>query len=367
MPVSVSLSLDQFRALAREPGVTVIPLFREILADVVTPVVAQATLGSAEGSFLLESVVGGEKWARYSFVGFEPQRIVRGVASRFETVIGSTVTREDGVDPLERLRETLAEYVPPREVEGLPRFWGGAVGYVTYDAVRRFEPKVGAALGPDDEWEFCFGIGGTLLVFDSVKQVIKVVAPAHVPAGADVDAAYHAAVARVEGAITQLATPRHPRPLSLPDSPSLELPPSNFERARFEAAVVRAQEHIRAGDIFQVVLSHRIRAPTFRWASASTRVYRAHARPSNPSPVHVLPAASADLSIVGSSAPRCWCACTDTTIERAPHRGHASPRGHGGRRPGHRRGAAGRPEGARRARDAGGPRPQRRGAHQWPG
>jgi hypothetical protein len=79
---------------------------------------------------------------------FDPQRIVRGVANRFETVVGSTVTREDGVDPLERLRETLAEYVPPREVEGLPRFWGGAVGYVTYDAVRRFEPKVGAALGP---------------------------------------------------------------------------------------------------------------------------------------------------------------------------------------------------------------------------
>ena len=152
MPASVSLSLDQFRALAREPGVTVIPLFREILADVVTPVVAQATLGSAEGSFLLESVVGGEKWARYSFVGFDPQRIVRGVANRFETVVGSTVTREDGIDPLERLRETLAEYVPPREVEGLPRFWGGAVGYVTYHAARRFEPQRGLRFSTYARW-----------------------------------------------------------------------------------------------------------------------------------------------------------------------------------------------------------------------
>ncbi|MBK6811787.1 MAG: chorismate-binding protein [Sandaracinaceae bacterium] len=298
MPASVSLSLDQFRALAREPGVTVIPLFREILADVVTPVVAQATLGSAEGSFLLESVVGGEKWARYSFVGFDPQRIVRGVANRFETVVGSTVTREDGIDPLERLRETLAEYVPPREVEGLPRFWGGAVGYVTYDAVRRFEPKVGAALGPDDEWEFCFGIGGTLLIFDSVKQVIKVVAPAHVPAGADVDAAYHAAVARVEGAIAQLATPRHPRPLSLPERPSLELPPSNFERARFEAAVVRAQEYIRAGDIFQVVLSQRFRVPLTPGFDVYD-VYRAM-RSINPSPYMYFLRFS-ELQIAGAS------------------------------------------------------------------
>ncbi|MCB9659201.1 MAG: anthranilate synthase component I family protein [Polyangiales bacterium] len=282
MSPTVSLTLDRFRALAQEPNVTVVPVFCEVLADVVTPVVARATLADQAGGFLLESVVGGEKWARYSFVGCDPQRIVRGVADRFETVVGSTVTREDGVDPLERLRETLAEFVPPAEVEGLPRFWGGAVGYVTYDAVRRFEPKVGAALGAEDDWEFCFGIGGTLLVFDNVKQLIKVVVPAHVPAGADVDATYHAAVARLALVVERLGTPQHPRPLSLPERPSVELPASNFERPRFEDAVRRAQEYIRAGDIFQVVLSQRFRVPVAPDFDVYD-VYRAM-RAINPSP-----------------------------------------------------------------------------------
>ncbi|MCB9626575.1 MAG: chorismate-binding protein [Sandaracinaceae bacterium] len=298
MPANVSLSLDQFRALAETPQVTVIPVYREILADVVTPVVAQATLGDGAGAFLLESVVGGEKWARYSFVGCDPQRIVRGVGDRFEVVVGDEVAREDGVDPLERLRETLAEYVPPAEVPGLPRFWGGAVGYVTYDAVRRFEPKVGAALGPDDDWEFCFGIGGTLLIFDNAKQLIKVVAPAHVPRGADVDAAYHTAVARVDDVITRLSTPRRPRPLSLPEQPSLELPASNFERGRFEDAVLRAQEYIRAGDIFQVVLSQRFRVPVAPDFDVYD-VYRAM-RAINPSP-YMYFLRFAELQIAGAS------------------------------------------------------------------
>src|SRR5690606_38030253 len=116
--------------LAREA--TIVPVHREQLADALTPVAAKAIVGDAPGSFLLESVVGGEKWARYSFVGFEPTEILRGVADRFERVHADGIEEELGVDPWERLRTRLAACRPP-EVPWLPRFWGGAVGYVGYD------------------------------------------------------------------------------------------------------------------------------------------------------------------------------------------------------------------------------------------
>jgi anthranilate synthase component 1 len=126
-------SSGEFERLSR--SATVVPVYREVIADRLTPVLAHATLGQDAGSYLLESVVGGEKWARYSFVGFAPEVIVRGVADRFERIVDGKVEQELGVDPWERLRETLAEWKPP-EVDWLPRFWGGAVGYVSYDAVR---------------------------------------------------------------------------------------------------------------------------------------------------------------------------------------------------------------------------------------
>ena len=94
-------------------GQPVVPIHREVIADRITPVLAQATLGDAPGSYLLESVTGGETWARYSFVGFAPEIIVRGVADRFERVQDGEVHQELDVDPWERLRETLAEWKPP--------------------------------------------------------------------------------------------------------------------------------------------------------------------------------------------------------------------------------------------------------------
>ena len=270
---------------------TVVPVHREILADGLTPVVAKATVGQGPGSFLLESVVGGEKWARFSFVGFDPSVIVRGVADRFERVYGPLassldtpprVEREDGVDPWARLRESLAEWRPPRDVRPLPRFWGGAVGYVAYDAVRTFEPTVGEALTRDDDWEFCFGLGGTLLIFDNVRQTLRVVVPTRVAGPADAPRAYAAATARIDAALQALARPARVRPMSPPDlRPDLALPPSSFDRASFCAAVETAKEHIRAGDIFQVVPSQRFRLPA--GDTDLFDVYRAM-RVINPSP-----------------------------------------------------------------------------------
>ncbi len=251
-------SSDEFERLSR--GATVVPVYREVIADRLTPVLACATLGQGAGSYLLESVVGGEKWAQYSFVGFEPEVIVRGVSDKFERIVGGSVEQELGVDPWDRLRETLAEWKPPSEVDWLPRFWGGAVGYTSYDAVRTFEPTVGEALNREDDWEFCFAVGGTVLIFDNVRGTLRVVVPARVER--DSNAAYAAATARIERALSRLDAPVLPRRLHPPVSGGdLALPPSSFDRPSFCAAVEQAKEYIRAGDIFQVVLSQRFRVP----------------------------------------------------------------------------------------------------------
>jgi len=250
-------SAEQFERFSHDASV--VPVFREVIADRLTPVLAHATLGQDAGSYLLESVTGGETWARYSFVGFAPDVIVRGVADKFERVQDGEVQQELDVDPWQRLRETLAEWKPP-EVDWLPRFWGGAVGYASYDSVRTFEPTIGKALERDDDWEFCFAIGGTVLIFDNVRGTLRVVVPARVDG--DPHAAYARATDRIEAALAALDHPILPRRLHPPSSSGeLELPPSSFDRPGFCAAVERAKEHIRAGDIFQVVLSQRFRVP----------------------------------------------------------------------------------------------------------
>jgi len=247
---------EEFEHLSQ--GATVVPVHREVIADRLTPVLAQATLGQGAGSFLLESVTGGETWARYSFVGFGPEVIVRGVADKFERVLDGDVQQELGVDPWERLRETLAEWKPP-EVDWLRRFWGGAVGYVSYDAVRTFEPTVGEPLTRDDDWEFCFAVGGTVLIFDNVRGTLRVVVPARVDAD---PGAYDRAIERIEETLSALDHPVLPRRLHPPKGTGeLDLPASSFDRPGFCAAVEKAKEHIRAGDIFQVVLSQRFRLP----------------------------------------------------------------------------------------------------------
>lgn len=272
----VTVELSDFATFSRlAKSANVVPVHAAIVADDLTPVSAFATVGNqpGDGSFLLESVVGGEKWARYSFVGFAPFQTLRGGADHF--VLDGT--REDNVDPYERLREVLAELRPPSRdsIADLPRFWGGAVGYVSYDAVRRFEPKVGAKV--DDE--LAFAVGHTLLVFDNLFQTLRVVVPARV--GDDARASYDQAVAQVHATIAKLRSPQRPAPLRMPERNVGQLPDSSFSREAFEAAVRTSQEHIAAGDIFQVVLAQR-----FEIDAADVNafdVYRAM-RVVNPSP-----------------------------------------------------------------------------------
>jgi anthranilate synthase component 1 len=293
-------SFDEFAALAKQASV--VPVSRELLADTLTPVSAFAAVGEGPGSYLLESVVGGEKWARYSFVGFDPELIVRAVGDRFEE------QRPDGLrvrmvaDPWQALREIMAGYRPP-QVPWLPRFWGGAVGFVSYDAVRSFEPTIQGQHQAQAEVEpqFAFSIAGTVLIFDNLRHTIRVVVAARIDDHEDLQDTYRAAVARIERAQQRLREPLRLRTMPAPvrdgRDGQLQIPSSSFDKPGFCEAVETCKEHIRAGDIFQVVLSQR-----FRMSSAGLDpydVYRA-LRVINPSP-YMYFLRFAQLRIAGAS------------------------------------------------------------------
>jgi anthranilate synthase component 1 len=307
---SYSLNLDEFRSYAKEGNL--IPLYREILADHDTPVSAFAKIDHGPTAYLLESVQGGEKWARYSFLGsgsplvmFEDQGdlcIKEGTRRRRISSQGA---------PLDRLREFMEAYRPVT-VPGLPRFVGGAVGYLGYDVVKTFEDVPSRRKDHLGLPDFAFLLTETLLIFDNVSQKIKVVANAHVrsPSERDVRSAYRGAAARIETMIARLrrplrqATPKHRRsPIRFT---------SNMSKADFEKMVARTQEYIKAGDIFQCVLSQR-------WETnlqvSPFQLYRA-LRVVNPSP-YMYYLRIAGVELVGSS-PEILVRCEDGLISVRP-------------------------------------------------
>jgi anthranilate synthase component 1 len=270
-------SLDEFCQAAQSGNL--IPVYREILADGDTPVSAYAKLGRGEHSFLLESVVGGEKWAAYSFIGVRPRALLRASGRQAHVtwydVDGDGSTRAASwavAEPTAALVEVMAEWRPVAPA-GLPRFWGGAVGWMSYDLVRGFE-NLPRGHSPDDLGlpDLHVVLTDTLVVFDNLRQTIKVVATPYVPRPEKAEAAWHGAVKRIEEVIERLRrpgaplSPIAPPPLGERGSASLrwgggEAPSSTFDREEFIDAVNRAKEYILAGDAFQVVLSQRLRVP----------------------------------------------------------------------------------------------------------
>ncbi len=284
---------DTFKRLARTG--TLIPLYREILADTETPVTALMKLRFKPHVFLLESVEGGEKWGRYTFLGSDAHLIF--------TVRGEDVLiQEDGRvrlhkhrgDPLGLLKGLLQRYRPV-PVNGLPRFYGGAVGFLGYDMVRYFEKLPSM---PHDDLEIAdatFLITDTLMIFDNVRHTIKVVACAVTDGRDDLRAVYEEATAKIDDLIATLKTPVEQR--ELPRHTEGNTPPqSNMKPEVFKAMVNRAKEYIVAGDIIQVVLSQR-----FHRANHTDPVdlYRA-LRYINPSP-YLFFLKFEDLMLIGSS------------------------------------------------------------------
>jgi anthranilate synthase component 1 len=287
--MSHSPSLAEFRAAASNGNL--VPVWREIVLDGDTPVSAYAKLGRRPYSFLLESVVGGEKWAAYSFLGVGARAVMTARGGRYEIVRfdvegGGAPARYEGSlpdgDPTRVLASLIGSFRPVPS-PSLPRFFGGAVGWLGYDVVRAFE-RIPARV-PDELGipEACFVITDTLVIFDNLRQTVKVVANAVVDSPADAERAWSAACARVDAVVATLqgASPQL-RPLDPKAAHAAEAPlKSNTTREAYKAAVVQSKELILAGDVFQVVLSQRFEAP--RGAADPFDVYRA-LRVVNPSP-----------------------------------------------------------------------------------
>jgi len=270
-------TLEQFERYA-ELG-NLIPVYREILADMETPVSAFRKIDNGHTSFLLESIEGGEKWARYSFLGSGPARIFRCRDRSFEVLVDGQVEQQgESQDPIAELQKLLAAYRPV-EVAGLPRFFGGAVGYLGYDMVRFVESLPDKNQRDSDNWDACFMLTEGLLIFDNMRQKIKVVCNVLVEAGEQPQAAYARGLERIEALIEQLRQPLPHRIARGHETAEQQLTP-NFTPAAFRTAVEACKEYIRAGDIFQVVLSQRFEGTL---QADPFDIYRA-LRTINPSP-----------------------------------------------------------------------------------
>jgi anthranilate synthase component 1 len=267
-------TFDEFVDLSRRG--TFVPVWREIMADLLTPVSAFLKIAEhSDYSFLLESVEGGEHVGRYSFLGKDPFLVVR--ARPGGTSIeqqGVTTTRDEPF--IDVLRGLMAEFQAPY-VPDLPRFTGGAVGYLDYDTAAWFEPAVAEPRPLPERDQAGFMVFDTVLAFDHVKHRILAIANARLRAGEDLRALYDFACAKIDFLERELE-----RNLSRPErrgSSSLEVRPTQSKET-FEAAVRRVQEDIAAGEIYQAVLSQRFEATT---EAPAIDVYRA-LRHVNPSP-----------------------------------------------------------------------------------
>jgi len=244
--------LKTFRELSLQGNL--IPVYREIMADMDTPVSAFKKLDDGRFSFLLESIEGGEKWGRYSFLGSSPSLIIRSRGNTVETIENGHLSSQTSADPLNCIRETLARFTPV-EVDGLPRFFGGAVGYMGYDMVRHFEQLPTEKPALLDAYDAYFLVTDTIVIFDTMNQKIKVVSNAHLEGDLTPEEAYRRATENITAIIMRLRTPLSCCTATA-SGERVELH-SNVTREAFEASVEKAKEYVRSGDIIQVVLSQR--------------------------------------------------------------------------------------------------------------
>jgi len=295
---------DEFIKLSKKGNL--IPVYAEILADLETPLSAFMKISDGKYSYLLESVEGGENIARYSFIGANPSLVFKSAGK---------------VDPLSEIKELMAQYkfVP---LKGLPRFCGGMVGYLSYDAVRFFE-KI-----PDknkDELNIplaLFVMTDTFLIFDHVNHTIKIVVLAHTEKNAS--QAYRKAIVKIEELKEKLKKPldekKYKKSRKAGKYKTEVKIESNFTKEQFEAMVRKAKEYIKAGDIIQVVPSQRFRTKV---TAQPLDIYRA-LRSINPSP-YMFYLNFDKFKIIGSS-PEVMVRCEGGKIELRPIAG-TRPRG----------------------------------------
>jgi anthranilate synthase component 1 len=280
----VQPSLEEFKEKVKQGNL--IPVYKEILADLDTPVSAYMKISGGEFSFLLESVEGGEKWARYCFLGCDPSVIVSARGSSITvSENGQTQTRTiESDNPLEGIKQIMSRYRPV-VTDDLPRFAGGAVGFIGYDMVRYFEGLPQETLDDLEVPDSLFVITDTLLIFDNVEND-------------DLDVLYQSTVKKIECLVEKL---RAPVPVDAQNNGSANQDgsariESNFTESNFKDAVLKIKDYIHAGDAIQVVLSQRLK---FQIQQDPFHIYRA-LRKINPSP-YMYYLKLNDLCIVGSS------------------------------------------------------------------
>ncbi|AHB14071.1 MULTISPECIES: anthranilate synthase component I [Dehalococcoides] len=270
-------SLAEVKKLASQGNL--IPISREIVADLETPVSAFLKIKTSQNAFLLESVEGGERVARYSFIGANPYKVI-------------TSYQTDTVPPLKQVENELSKYRLV-QVGELPRFCGGAVGFLGYEAVTRFEELPSPASDPLNLPEAVFMLVDTMLVFDHISHSIKVLSYVHTEE--DIEVSYNKAIQNIEKLISQLRQPLaktelKPAPAGVPETKS------NFKQTDFESRVSKIRDYLNSGEAIQVVLSQRLSRPTL---AHPFDIYRA-LRSVNPSP-YMYYLDFGDFQIVGAS------------------------------------------------------------------
>ncbi len=291
-------SRDKFKELAGEYNL--IPVYRDVIADLETPVSAFQKIQRAENAFLLESVEQGEQLGRFSFLGANPFMVITCVDGQVTIKNGTDVQTRKVDDPLKVIEEVMSAYKPVHYPD-FPPFSGGAVGYLGYDAIKYYEeiPRT----GKDDLKlpEMVFVITDTILIFDHLKHKIKVVANAHIDG--QIDDVYDQAISKIECLVDQLTSGQSAKPSnqhSLEEGPRLsqcaDQVGSNMSKEQFMGAVEKIKNYIREGDILQTVLSQRFYTKA---GGSSFNIYRA-LRTINPSP-YMYYLKFGDYALVGSS------------------------------------------------------------------
>ena len=303
-------TFKEFSRLAKQGNL--IPVYEELLMDLETPLSFFKRLERDRYSFLLESVEGSERWARYSFLGTRPHRIFKSHGNRV-TIIENGKTQTRVADEPLKILEELLKGCHPVPVAGVPPFFGGALGYVSYDAVEQFHEIGNDKKDPLGMPEIFFVFVQTLVAFDNLKHTIKVIDNARVEHGTNLRQAYNQSIARIRKVISSLQKkPRGIEPRDLTQGKGTRKFRSNLTQEGFKKAVIKAKEYIKAGDIIQAVICQRLETET---EADPFEIYRA-LRFINPSP-YMFYLELEDLRVIGSS-PETMVRLTGDTIELRP-------------------------------------------------
>ena len=313
--MSMTPNRDAFLEKAKQGNL--IPVWKEILADQETPVSAYErvrtflrTKDLASHTWMLESVEGGEHIGRYSFIGGTPRAIIRTRDGVTELCEGETRSTLEGIDPLDALKTYMSRYQPVED-PALPRFTGGAVGFLGYDIVSTFEPRV--PLVENDEIgnpDMVLMVTNAFIIFDRVNHSMKVVSNAYVTG--DANAAYDEALAEIDELCEALKLSVNRVLIDAHANVEPLEPQSNTTLEEFHTMVEKAQEYIRSGDIIQTVLSQRFEVEN---KADSLDIYRA-LRAINPSP-YMFCLDMGESALVGAS-PEIHVRCEDGQVEVRP-------------------------------------------------